>query len=210
MDRQFDSMLTRLATRARALGAAFPAPPGEVWIRPLRAGDAHALAGFLQRLSLRSRHARFHVGIRDFPPQMIERYMRIDAAHELALVAGRGSAGQETLIAEARYAVSEEVAGAHEAALVVDDAVQGSGVGERLLRALIDHARCRGVARLIGDVLYDNRPMLALAAKLGFSIRRHPGDARLSRVALELGVASATAARHDESAQARAIASIAS
>jgi len=64
---------------------------------------------------------------------------------------------------------------------VVDDRLQRSGLGTRLIRELIEHAHARGLAALNGLVLYDNWPMLSLAAKLGFELWED-ADPALTRV----------------------------
>ncbi|MGL4553054.1 MAG: GNAT family N-acetyltransferase, partial [Gemmataceae bacterium] len=48
------------------------------------------------------------------------------------------------------------------------DAHQKQGLGRHLLTRLIEIARQRGVRRLVGQVLRENGPMLALTASLGF------------------------------------------
>ncbi|MEO7127417.1 MAG: hypothetical protein ABI040_00880 [Rhodoferax sp.] len=54
----------------------------------------------------------------------------------------------------------------------------------RLLCLLVAAARAQGVTRLYGDMLRGNMPMLALAQAEGFTMHRHPDDARLARVEL--------------------------
>jgi acetyltransferase len=41
-------------------------------------------------------------------------------------------------------------------------------LGRLLLAHLIEYARNRGISELFGDVLAENRPMLALCSQLGF------------------------------------------
>ena len=54
------------------------------------------------------------------------------------------------------------------------------------MNALIDAARRRGLAEMEGFVLSQNRAMLGLAKRLGFSIAYEPGDAsvRICRLTL--------------------------
>src|SRR5438045_721244 len=72
---------------------------------------------------------------------------------------------------------------AAEFAVVVADAWQGQGLGERLLKALLEHAGRAGVGRVAGVTHLNNRPMRALARKLGFAIARDedPDLLRLER-----------------------------
>src|SRR5437773_1940921 len=54
-----------------------------------------------------------------------------------------------------------------EFALAVADSHQRHGVGRAMLQRLMQHAREHGVRRLVGDVLWDNAPMLAMVRALG-------------------------------------------
>ena len=58
----------------------------------------------------------------------------------------------------------------------IGDAWQGQGIGARLLRALIREAERRGLRSMVGHILLDNRPMLALARHHGFGIEESPDD----------------------------------
>ena len=57
-----------------------------------------------------------------------------------------------------------------EFALVVADAWQHKGIGHRLMGALMDIARDKGLKTMEGEVLGSNRNMLGLVASLGFSV----------------------------------------
>ena len=67
-----------------------------------------------------------------------------------------------------RYYLDPET-GSAEFALVVADPFQGHGLGRHLMEWLIYVARDRGVRRLVGLVLRENRPMLELLRSLGFT-----------------------------------------
>jgi len=108
----------------------------------------------------------------------------VDYSRDMALAATTMLGGGETLIGVARY-VRDKHEQSAEFALVVADSWQGRGIGSRLLAKLIEAARRRGVKRLYGDILAMNRPMLALATKLGFKLGRHE-DATITRALLDL------------------------
>ena len=57
-----------------------------------------------------------------------------------------------------------------EFAVMVRDHMKGEGLGYKLMRKMIDYCRARGSVEMIGNVLADNQPMLALARRLGFEI----------------------------------------
>jgi acetyltransferase len=73
-----------------------------------------------------------------------------------------------------------------EFAITVASGYGGVGLATALMTALIDEARRRGLAEMEGFVLSQNRAMLGLAKRLGFSIAYEPGDAsvRICRLTL--------------------------
>lgn len=159
-----------------------------VQIRPVEADDAAEVARFVRELSPLSKQRRFHAGIRELSPDLLLRFTRPRLDQECVLLAMAIEDGDEVCIGEARYALADDGAQGHEFALAVADRWQGRGIGRRLLCALRAQADRRGIDRLHGDVLRDNLPMLALASRLGFTVRRHPADPRLLRVVRPRGV----------------------
>jgi acetyltransferase len=151
-------------------------------IRPIRPDDERALGAFFRSLSPRSRHRRFLAVMNELPAPLLARFARPDGRNEAAFVATAWTGSEEMIVGDARYTAIVRPEGSAEFALAVHDRVQGCGVGERLLRALLRRANQSGMTRLFGDVLPDNRPMLALARKCGFSERRSPLDPRLVEV----------------------------
>ena len=63
-----------------------------------------------------------------------------------------------------------------EFAITVATEFGGAGLASTLMRALIDAAKARGMAEMVGFVLAANHPMLRLARRLGFSIAPDPDD----------------------------------
>jgi acetyltransferase len=61
------------------------------------------------------------------------------------------------------------------------------------MQALVEAARRRGLEEMEGFVLAENRGMLALAARLGFTQSRHPDDFSLRVCRLRLSGSGATA-----------------
>jgi acetyltransferase len=61
-----------------------------------------------------------------------------------------------------------------EFAIVIDDQWHRRGIGTRLMRALINHAKTRGLKTMKGEVLSNNTKMLGLMRKLGFTVHPHP------------------------------------
>ena len=145
-------------------------------IRELRAADAPQVQDFVRRLSPESRFKRFFAPINELTDRQLERVTAGNGPDHLSLAAFDG-AGRIAGLAE--YAVEDGAQA--EFGLVVEDRLQRSGLGTRLIAELLERAHERGLAALNGLVLYDNWPMLSLAAKLGFELCEDP-DPALMRV----------------------------
>jgi acetyltransferase len=154
-------------------------------IRELRSEDMDAVQAFVRRLSPESRRRRFFAPISELMPSQLARVTRGGGPDDVNLGAF-DAAGR--IVGLAQYAVERD-AGA-EFAVVVDDALQRSGLGARLVDLLVERARERGLGALHGLVQNDNWPMLGLAAKLGFELLADP-DPRLLRVERSLAEAHA-------------------
>lgn len=156
-----------------------------VAVRDLAPHDRRTLRSFFSSLSLQSRQRRFHGAVGEVPDALIDHLMRASVGAR-SLVASVHDGEREVMVAEARFAAADSetdrVRGSAEFALVVADDLRGQGLGRHLLKVLMHAAAAAGYARLAGDVLADNRSMLSLAESLGFSVCRHPDDARLLRV----------------------------
>ena len=167
----------------------FMLPDGTpVRIRPIRAEDLAVHARFVGGLSYETSFARL-LSPRKPQPDELRRWTDIDYDTELALVATIVQEGMEQEIGVARFVKSETSdaeAGSAEFAIVIADAWQRRGLAQKLLKSLIAAATAAGVRVLSDITLYDNRAMLGLARKLGFRLRRDPGNPNLTRVTLRL------------------------
>lgn len=150
-------------------------------IRAVSPRDMAAFREFVRALSPGARYHRFLAGLQDLTPALARLLTQPPGERHLGLVALDGG----SIVGEARYAV-EEPGGPGELAIVVADPWQRRGVGSRMLAALRGHARAHQVRRLVGEVAATNAGMLAFARKAGFRVRPHPGDARLSRIEIDL------------------------
>jgi RimJ/RimL family protein N-acetyltransferase len=163
------SELARWVTRSSSrLGAS-------ICIRPLRADDREREIAFINGLSARSRYLRLFTPLKFLPRHLVDQLMDIDYRQRMALVATRQQDGVEHFVGVARYCETDEP-GAAELGISVADAWQRSGIGSLLLRQLISYAREQHIRRLIGLVLPENEPMIALARRLGFTVRYAAGQ----------------------------------
>lgn len=163
-------------------------------IRALGSDDAQRFQAFVRRLSPASRRQRFHTGLNELYPALLEQLTRIGGQGHAAFVALAKEDGREVIIGEARYAPSMEHADATEFAVAVADDWQNIGLGTALIGRLVSEACRAGITRLYGDIQQENTGMLRLAKRLGFRPGPHPDGAWLARVTLDLRAARTGAA----------------
>lgn len=155
-------------------------------VRPIRPEDATIEQDFVRRLSPEAKYFRFMQRLHELTPEMLVRFTQIDYDREMALIAvTRSEQGEETELGVARYVINPDGESC-EFALVVDDRWRHRGIGSRLMRALMNVARSRGISCMEGEVLAENAPMLDLVARLGFTLQRHPDDPTLKHVIRQL------------------------
>lgn len=150
-----------------------------ITIRPIDAGDMALERTFLNGLSEQTRYQRLF-STRRLLPGELERLTHIDYQHEMALIATTFVRSIEQQIGVARYV--KEADGGCDVAIVIADDWQCGGLGEKLLRSLMQSARLAGIARLTGVTLATNTGMQRLARKLGFELRRDLRDATLIKL----------------------------
>jgi acetyltransferase len=152
-----------------------------VQIRPIQRSDLELERRFVEGLSARTGYLRLLSG-RQPTPAELERWTDVDPAREIAIIALAAEGGTEQQLGVARCALDDEEPTRWDFAIVVGDAWQGQGLGEALLRRLVQCADESGVPALSSIVLAENRRMLALAQRLGFAVRREPGGATVMRI----------------------------
>jgi acetyltransferase len=149
-------------------------------IRPICSDDYGLEADFIRRLSARSGYQRL-LSPRKLTRHEIRRFVDIDYARELALIALAVVDHQVRQVGVARYAPEHDGL-SHDLGIVVADEWQGRGLGDALLRSLMRAAAGAGVQHLTGLTLAENHAMRRLASRLGFDIESEPGDATVVRL----------------------------
>lgn len=155
-----------------------------VTIRAVRAEDAAGLQAAMLRLSDEARYTRFMAPLKELSPSMLERAVHPVAGRDLALVVVSGEGKDEAIVGGARYIGAQDES--CEFAVTISDDWQGAGLATRLMKALIEDARARGLERMEGYVLASNRPMLELARRLGFTVGPSEEGPSVRLVRLEL------------------------
>jgi RimJ/RimL family protein N-acetyltransferase len=151
-----------------------------VRLRPVAPDDGAALVGALERMSLRTRWLRFHSPVARLSQAQLRMLLDVDHQHRDVLVAEvELGAARWRLIGFAQYArIGPDRA---DAAIVLEDAWQGRGIGKALALELVRAARRAGIAAFTSEILTENHRTLKFARALA---PRHEG--RLLGITTEL------------------------
>lgn len=159
-----------------------------VTLRPIRPEDEAQHLEFLTHLDPEDIRMRIFYSRRSIERSELARLTQIDYARELAFVAvAPGPDGRERTLGVARALVDPDNVDA-EFGIIVRSELKGAGLGELLMQKLIRALRERGVRRLVGTVLAENRRMLELARALGFE--QAPAGAGAETVTVSLTLSS--------------------
>lgn len=161
-----------------------------VTIRALRADDRERIADAVRRMDRESVYTRLFGYRSELTDAGLDRIMRFDPEHEVALVVTTGAGVDEIVVAAGRYIVADTASAgrAAEIAFVVDKDFRGLGLAGRVLRHLAAIAREHGIASFEADVLAENASMLAVFARSGLPMRnRRDGGAVHVTLALDEG-----------------------
>jgi GNAT superfamily N-acetyltransferase len=133
-----------------------------ITIRPIKPEDREALHAEFLRLTPESRYRRFFAHLNDLTDGMLTYLTELDGTDHFALVATTDSPDlkSERGVGVARFVRLAEERDAAEAAVIVVDDMQHSGIGRLLSLALVAAALERNVRRFSGEVLASNEPML--------------------------------------------------
>ncbi len=153
----------------------------DIRIRPVRSEDAEIVQDFVRAMSEESRYFRFMDTLKELNPTMLSRFTQIDYDREMALIATNEDKGREIMLGVARYIINADGESC-EFATAVADAWQGRGIGQKLMRSLMEVARDKGLRVMESEVLARNAGMLELAEALGFEAAPLSGDDGVRKV----------------------------
>ncbi len=131
-----------------------------VLVREVQSGDAPALQRLVGRLSEQTVYLRFFGPMKQLSDKQARYFADVDGEDRYALVA-LDPEDEEEIVAVVRYDREKGTNRAEYAALV-EDRLQGRGLGFALTRSLVEAARERGVRDFDALVLSNNRGMLRL------------------------------------------------
>ncbi|KAF1712257.1 GNAT family N-acetyltransferase [Pseudoxanthomonas kalamensis DSM 18571] len=150
------------------------------FVRPVRPEDDALFREFFTHVSDDDLRLRFFQSVKHFSHEFIARLTQLDYARSIALVAldqhGR-MLGAVRLHADADYAAGEY-------GILVRSDLKGHGVGWKLMKIMIEYAAWLGLREVDGQVLRENRNMLAMCEQLGFRISADPDEPTLMNVRL--------------------------
>jgi acetyltransferase len=150
--------------------------------RPIRPADAALYPRFLDRVTAEDMRLRFLVPT-VLSQQAMVRLSQLDYDRDIAFVALEAVSGD--LAGICRYASDPDRERAEFGLLIRSD-LQGRGLGSALMERLLDYARAHGIGRLEGLILRENRVMLDLASRMGFTPVPEADLSEVTRVRLTL------------------------
>jgi acetyltransferase len=160
-----------------------------VSLRPIRPEDEPLMVDFHRTLSDETVYSRY-LGVlgleRRIDHERLTPLCFIDYDREIALVIDyQDPETAEHHICGVGRLVRLRASGDAEYAVVISDAMQGEGLGSKLLSRLIEVARQEGIERIVGDVLPGNSRMLRACRRLGFHLHSRVGEPTLVELPLE-------------------------
>lgn len=141
-----------------------------ITVRPIRPEDEAAHRELLSAMTPDDLRMRFFGAVRNFDHSQIARMTQIDYDREMALIATRDDADGHAHTLGAVRAVTDPDNEATEFAIAVRPDQKGKGLGRMLMTRIIEYARSRGTAWMIGEALRENTAMISLAKDSGFMV----------------------------------------
>lgn len=140
-------------------------------IRPIKPEDAPLFVELFNSLTPTSIYYRFFSVVKSLSPEILARFTQVDYDREISFVALDDSGGSERMLGVANI-VGEPDGKRGEFSVLIGDPWQGKGIGAKLLLQCLGIAQERGMEIVWGTVLAENRYMIALGKKLGFTVKQ--------------------------------------
>jgi GNAT superfamily N-acetyltransferase len=140
-----------------------------VVIRFVRPDDKARLVAAFSKLEPETIYTRFFTVKKELTQAELDRLDAPDPEHRIGLVVTLGSGVDETIIAGASCVVLDTKGPVRSAeiAFTVEEDYQRQGLASKLLAAIVDIARSRGISQLEADVLAGNQAMLVVFQRSG-------------------------------------------
>jgi acetyltransferase len=155
-------------------------------LRPIRPEDEAQHLAFFNCLTPEDIRMRVFYSRRSMEHTELARLTQIDYEREMCFIATLPTAdGKEETLGSVR-GISDPNNDAAEFGIIIRSDLKGKGLGWILMDKLIRYLRAYGTQRIVGTILRENKGMLGLASRLGFSVQAHPEDPDLRWVELAL------------------------
>ncbi len=141
----------------------------EVFFRPVKPTDEPMAREFFYSLSDETVYYRFFNFLKTLPHEKIQPLVNIDYREEMAIVGLIGEPGDEVIVAIGQFR-NDPADNKAEAAFVIRDDFQDRGIGTHLMMKLVDIAREMGIGRFKAEVLAENRKMMHVFHKFGYTV----------------------------------------
>jgi len=154
-------------------------------IRAMRPSDEAEILQAFDRLSQDARYMRFMRTVREVNVERLRKTLASFPACGLGIVATVPATDGIDIVGTAIFVLGGDPSTCEFAITIAAD-YGGAGLGRTILTALIDAAKQRGLMEMEGFVLASNKPMLRLAARVGFSVSIDPDDRSIRLCRLRL------------------------
>ncbi len=154
-------------------------------IRAMRPADEAELLQAFDRLSPDARYMRFMRTVREPNLERLRKALASFPESGIGIVATVPAADGFDIAGTAIFVIGSDATTCEFAITIAAD-YGGAGLGRALLTTLIDSAKRRGLDEMEGFVLASNKPMLRLAARVGFSVAPDPDDPSIRLCRLRL------------------------
>ena len=131
--------------------------------------DEPQLMAFIAQVTKEDLYYRYFSEINEFTHDDLVNMTQIDYDREMAFVAVRTTVEGNEILGVTRAISDPDNIDAEFAVLVRSD-LKGMGLGRKLLEKLIAYTQNHGLQRLNGITMPNNKGMIGLARKLGFSV----------------------------------------
>jgi acetyltransferase len=152
-----------------------------VQLRPIKAEDEPLLKELFSSFSGKILELRFFQAIKDITHDMLARYCHIDYDREMSIVAEFDG----KIIGMSRLIIDHGENNA-EFSVVVADAWQNKGLGNKLVDKIVDIAKRKDLDHVFATINQDNMAMKHVADHLGFKVEPLKDDPKTERIILGL------------------------
>jgi acetyltransferase len=138
-------------------------------LRPIKPEDEPMEERMFDHVSQQSLYFRFFGYVPHVTHHFLSRFTHIDYDREMAIIAEVEEAGKKKMAGVVRI-IADAWRESAEYAILVADPWQGQGLGNKMTDFILEIARDMGLYKIYASVLAENRAMLAMFEKKGFTI----------------------------------------